>query len=363
MNKRDRVFLLFLLFAVAAAGSGYFLGKFVKPVLKSGGLGSGFVQILILTLWLAIICHELGHAIGGWLSGFRLHLFAAGPLWVGRVGGRLKWGLNRSLGMWGGVAASMPDSTAIDGRLQEEMLRMVAGGPVASLTGGLLALPAAMLWPENPRLAAALFTFAAMSAFLGIGTLLPISNFGFVNDGLRILQLWRRDRAGLRWMANVTLCALAASVRPREWPLDLVKQDADDETYDGVLAMWLRYSWHLDRKEVADAKSWLERALGNLAALAPPARPSIHASAADFYSRIEPDIERARRHLQEALKPGMVSKEALALAEASVLLLEGEREEAMEAVAEGRAVLDALTGSSRESMVEILDAIEARVRG
>jgi len=114
----------------------------------------------------------------------------------------------------GGVAASMPGGT-ITG-LREKLLKMVAGGPVASLAGGLFLLPASRLWPEGPHAAVALFTFALMSVFLGIATSLPISNFGLVNDGLRIAQLWRRDAAGMLWMANVGLSSLAASVR-RSW--------------------------------------------------------------------------------------------------------------------------------------------------
>jgi len=100
MKKKGQSILLFLLFSFSAGSPGYIFGKFVKPRLKDGEVSAMILPISLLSVWLAIVWHELGHVIGGWLAGFTLHLFAAGPLHVERVGGRLQWGFNRSVGMW-----------------------------------------------------------------------------------------------------------------------------------------------------------------------------------------------------------------------------------------------------------------------
>jgi len=51
------------------------------------------------------------------------------------------------------------------------------------------------------------------------------------------------------------------------------------------------------------------------------------------------------------------------MAEAAVLLAEGKREAALEAVRRARPVWGGLTGSSREPVVELLDSFEAAATG
>ncbi len=362
--KRFQSLALGLLMAPLGMLFGYAMGKMLKGNAQDLPLGYGIVPVLFLVLWLVLAIHELGHLVGGWIVGFKFQLYAVGPLRLDREGERIRISFNKTASLWGGIAAACPNPKDISNRdaLRRKMLLLVAGGPVASLLGGLFAFPAFALWKTQPEWAAAFIIFATVSILIALVTMVPIGNAGFVNDGARILNLMRGDEDGLKWISSATLGALSTQFRPREWPHELIEHTTRDPqpTYDGIMAMWIRYSWHLDRKELPEAKLWLERALSHVNEWPAAARPILHSSAADFYARIEPDLSRAKQHLIEASKPGFVPKETLALSEASVLMAEGNHSAAREKLLMGRKLLDNLSGTSRESFAEILDEIEAK---
>lgn len=350
---------------LVVGGAGVIVGQQLRGRGVEVPVGLESLPLVALTLWLAVVWHELGHVAGGWLAGFRLQLFAVGPLRFERRGPRYRWSFNRSLGLWGGFAATSPDPASLPAgdALRRKMLLVVAGGPVASLAGGLLGLP---LWvgdPLPPHLAFGVLIFAVTSIVVGVCTLVPVDIGSFVNDGRRLLDLGRNSAPGRRWLANVALAAVAPYRRPREWPADLV-EDATDGAgadLDGVLARWMRHAWHLDRGEIAAARDWLGRALADVDRLPAPVQSIVQSTAADFYARIEPDPVRARRHLA-ACSTGFVSREALSLIEAGVRLAEGDAAGALAKVREARPVLDGASGSSREYLAEILDGIERRAQ-
>lgn len=362
--KRFHSLLLGLVIAPVGGLFGYAIGKLLKGNSRDLHLGYEIVPIIFLVLWLVLAAHELGHVIGGWLAGFKFQLYAVGPLRIDREGKGLRFSFNRTASLWGGVAASSPDPSAISTSeiLRRKMLLLVVGGPAASLLGGLFAFPAFALWSSHPAWAAAFIIFATVSILIAFVTMFPIGNAGFVNDGARILNLLRRDEDGLRWVSSATLAALSTQLRPREWPAELIEHTTREvqPSYDGIMAMWMRFSWHLDRKEMSEAKSWLERALSHVNDWPAAARPILHSSAADFYARIEPDPSRAKYHLIEASKPGFIPAESLALSEASVFMAEGNFSAAREKILTGRKLLNTLSGTSRESLAEILDEIEAK---
>ena len=72
-------------FAIA----GMWFGHTIGGVLKKGGTISALqgwhLAAFVPVTLLVIAWHELGHVVGGWLSGFRLVLFAVGPLKIERI--------------------------------------------------------------------------------------------------------------------------------------------------------------------------------------------------------------------------------------------------------------------------------------
>lgn len=364
MLKRYRSFFTGFLFAPLGGAFGYFIGKAVKGSEKDLQIGLAIIPIALIALWFVLAAHELGHVIGGRLAGFRFYLYAVGPLRIDGVKGALQVKFNRNASLWGGIAAAGPDPNDIPDNeaLRKKMLMLVCGGPIMSLLGGLAFFPALAIWVSNQYVAAGLMIFAIGSLCIALVTMLPIDNSGFVNDGARILQLARRNEAGRRWVSSAALGAISMSVRPRDLPAELVEATTQnvEPTYDGIMAMWTRYGYHLDREEFELARQWLERALANVDSWPAAARPIIHTGAADFFARIEVDLERARMHLKEASKPGFVSKEAVSVAESAVLVAEGNFPSARQSLKLARKSLDSLNGSSRSSVEEVLDQLEAK---
>jgi hypothetical protein len=366
MLKKYQSVLSVLAFTLIGLAVGYGIGKLLKGSGPRLDIGIAIVPIAILVLWLVLAVHELGHILGGLLAGFRFYFYAVGPLRIDRVGEQIKVSFNRTLSLWGGIAASLPDSNRIadTATLRNQMLMAVAGGPIASLIGILAAIPGNWLWTSNQHLAASLLIFAVGSFCIAFATMLPIGNAGFVNDGARILHLLRRDQAGDLWVASAILGSMSLNMRPRDWPAKLVEAITKDvqPTYDGVLSMWTRHCYHLDRDEFDEARHWLNLSLTHVDTLPTAARPILHSSAALFYAHIEPDLPRARSHLDQASHLGFLTKESLALSESAVLIAEGNLAQAKESLKLARQSLNALTGSSRACVEELIEQLEAKTR-
>jgi hypothetical protein len=327
--KKIRLIAFILGALLLGAAGGYLGGKSLK---QSGvKLDPWFLAGLPLALWLVIAWHELGHLLGGWSSGFRFALFAVGPLRIDRVHDRIRVGWNRSAALWGGVAASTPvgprsESTAA---MRRAMMRVVAGGPLLSLIGTALLIPASMLLQSNPSLAVLLGLSGALSLMIALATFYPNSMGGFQSDGARLMQLWRGGEEAERWACLASISGLSMLRRPRDWPEELVLAGSRGavDSNDGVSAAWLRASWHEDRGELPEASEWVSRALEAMEFWPKPARPLLHATAAYIRARMG-DATAARAHLNQAMAPGFLEKEHRLLAEAAVLLAEGKASEA-----------------------------------
>ncbi len=359
------------IFFAIFAGMGFVLGGLIGRMAK-GKLNLGADPLWLLATPLVLLAvlfwHEAGHALGGRLVGFRLHLLAAGPMRLDRTPQGWRLSFNRNLGLWGGVAASGPDADLAPGlaqpglvQLPRRMLTMVAGGPVASLAGAVLAL--LLAWAMGPGPARLLAgVFGVFSFLIAIATAMPQSFGGFKSDGQRVLELLRGGADAQRWCALATLSALALKERPRDWPKEIVElstRDSDD-SYDGISALWLRHSWHLDRGEKAEAGEWLERALEVVECWPAAARPLIYSSATYFYAMESGDPIKAQRYLELARKSGFLPPEGKALAEAAAAVANGRSDEAKAAAQRGKALARHHAGGAGEAMREYFALIEAR---
>src|SRR5690606_38658246 len=129
-------------FGGAVVGSGIGLGAIgmAGDTLPLAGvrLGPGLVVVLAVAVYVACIAvHEAGHLLAGRLMGYRPLLFIAGPFRIERVGDAIRFGLNRSIALAGGLAVCVP--VGLDD-LRRRTLVMAAGGPVASLVVGVQSL-------------------------------------------------------------------------------------------------------------------------------------------------------------------------------------------------------------------------------
>lgn len=285
-------------------------------------------------LILAPAVHEAGHLIGGRLAGFRAALFVLGPLRVERTAGGIRAGLNRSLALYGGTAASVPEDTH---DLRRRTLLMIAGGPATSILSGVLALalreplglaaiPAAA-GHAHVIASTATAVFGVMSLLLGVVTLIPSRAGGPHTDGRRILQLLRSGPAADRDVALFALWGQTlAGRRPREWDPDLVAQalaPADGTQFD-VIARQLASVYALDRGEPGEARRHLAGALGLEETLPPLARPGLLVQAAYFAAVVDGDAVRARALFSRAGSRLTGAPHQRLLAEAAVCLAEGD---------------------------------------
>ncbi|MDX2153656.1 MAG: hypothetical protein SFV54_23135 [Bryobacteraceae bacterium] len=344
--------LIMLTFAVG----GYFAGAALGRLLKGGAYGviSPWTLALIPgAAFAALALHEFGHVLGGWASGFRLYLFAAGPVRLQRIGGRLKLSFNSSLALWGGIAASLPVRPDLDvPQMRAALTRIVAGGPALSALGAL-----ALLIPAN----IAVTTFGLTSLLVAIATLIPNRMGGYASDGCRLRQLLTNHPESGRWMALALLAGYSESVRPAEWPAPLVAQASEPHTAtnDGISGAWMRASSHLDRNEIDLAESWLAFALDNECAWPAVMRPLLHADAVFLHALHRDDSAAARRHLPRLKTRGLLPAYVPALAEAAVLAAEGQRSAAAAQLERARLPKDAALSSQLAR--ELAEKIRRRI--
>jgi hypothetical protein len=284
---------------------------------------------LPLALLLALALHEAGHVTAGLLCGFEFRLFVVGPIRVDRRDGHLKVSVNRVAALWGGIAGCVPAS--FGPRLQRHMIFFAAGGPVSSLLGATLLIPGLTILKAHASAAILLTTFALISASLGMVTLCPMRMGGFTSDGMRLFMLLRRKPEGQRWTALAALGGLSQTLRPRDWPPQLMALlgDGMDAQADAVIACLLWHMWYVDKREYDSARMWLERGLNHTNSMPPSMQPVAYLAAAQFYARHGADPALARQYFELAEKPGLHNAEDTHIARAAVLVTEARAAEAL----------------------------------
>lgn len=181
---------------------GFLVGRILNdfrtatPTTPTWSIGQlvGRLGLLLLISFLAIGVHELGHALLGRWQGFQFQWLTVGPFRWQREAKRIRLRWNTSLAAAGGLLVSVPLG---DHQLRRRYLRVVAGGPLASLLLASAALGGYVLLSTpafNKLLGFSLFTTATVSGAITLATLLPLHLGGFASDGARLLTLWRGGR-------------------------------------------------------------------------------------------------------------------------------------------------------------------------
>lgn len=347
-----------------------------NPAAGEGGASSivASIAFLVVAAFLALVVHEVGHAIGGRLHGMRLGMLIVGPVHIQREpDGRLGWRFNRRLSLAGGVVSSAPGSAR---GLRRAMLSFVAGGPVTSIVAGVLVLAvyaltdlrgaAAAQGPLQDALAAGVFMLGVMSVGIGFVTLLPINQGAFVNDGKRILRLLRPGASADGYAATMAMGAyLIAGVRPRDLDPGLVAKATSlaDGSHQDLAGRLAAHAHALDRGDVEAAGEHIRYLLDHRAGAYPPYRPVIDLAAAYFEAAYAGDAASARSRLEGAGKSVLLNFDPTARTrtEGAVLLAEGDAEGASGKFREVYATLASEWNWGNEStMAEIRRLCRAR---
>ena len=322
----------------------------------------------------SIVVHELGHLLGGALVGFRAFLLIVGPLRLERSATGWRFAMNRSIALAGGLAGTAPTDAH---RVRQRMAVVFAGGPIASVITGVMALAwCVALRPSEfdmatpfgrVLLAAALAAYAFGSCGIGLVTLVPGRTSGFRTDGAQLLTFLRGGAAGDRAAAIGALAGLSLSgVRPRDYARDLLATAMRPEDGSGEeLAAWqLSLAAAVDSGDEPTARSLLDRILGALDRAPSLTVATQRYDAALLFARWG-DLDRAREQLAAAGDaPAFAAEHLPPMARAAIAIREGDVAGARAQLADARRLLDRSfdVGGLKMSR-DTLDALEREANG
>jgi hypothetical protein len=291
------------------------------------------VGVTVLALIVAVLLHELGHAVAGYAFGFRVARVHLGPLEI-RDYGRPRVRLARSL--LAGVVLVPADRAASLEPLRWGLIASTAAGPLAGIISGalLIALAGGLRLADPLSLAQVL---GQMSLFLGIFNLIPIRSGEQLADGRRIFSLLVRNReSGHILAATLMLGEALSGRRPREWDPGLLV--VMERSPNDVFARLCLYEAAIDRGEIASAGQHLDAAVALRKEKWTSADAILFTEAAYYAARHRGDTRAARAFL--GLVDGAdVADYMSARAEAAVLSAEGRGLEGRQRAIAGLAAL------------------------
>lgn len=306
---------------------------------------SGWLALLAITLLLLLTAtvHELGHLLAGFLVRFRFQILVVGPLRVSRVNGRFKLQWQGGGSLFNGLAASLPEEMD---NLARRLLYFALGGPVASLFLSLTTLGIVLFLGSDLRQMlnylwvweCCLFTAVASYFFLLTSMRPGMYPNGMVADGGRIMMVLTNSLEAQRWEALVMLNAADfAKTRPSLWSQQLLYQalTQPDNSYDYLTAVVMNYHHHLDKNEPQKALALLEEGLSLPAAWDTGMRARLALEKVYLTARFFQDVETAEESFAQIKMRRRETNPLIKRAEASLLLLKGQRDSAEKAIAEG----------------------------
>lgn len=361
-RSRWPILLIAACIGLLTSVAGYQFGKAAQSWVPNG-LGA---RLDVLTGWdllalpllivFVLAFHEAGHLVGGMSRGMRFLLFIAGPFgWIrGENGVHFRWFFN--LGTFGGLAAALP----VPGQaLKPQLVRLVLGGPLASLLLAALGI-AAFAWMPG-RIGAYGLIVGGMSLAIFVVTALPMRHGGFMSDGMQFLQLSRNPAMVER---RVRLTALMgqgmAGTRPRDYDLHLLAQaqaiTGEESVYDTAVSLY-SYFHAIDGGDVTAAGGWLDRIEAAFEDYPDGFRQSLAVELALYEALVRRRLEVAESWMARA-RGGVVDPSRRSLAEAAVASLQGRRDIALAALAAAQRKLgQSLDPGSARLSADQIDAL------
>lgn len=203
--------------------------KWIRPAIPEEADGGWLA--LIAAIWVSIFVHELGHALGGAVSQFRLTRFAVFPFDFARTSKRTYFKLN--FGMLGGYYMGLPRHIE---NLERRHLILTMAGPAAGFA--FAAVCWLVLWRANGSITGfgfdALYTAMGFSLATNILNLLPL-RFGGLNLDGRVIwnSMFQRPEAHAAIAVLGCYSSMHSSLRPRDWPeewVDVLRDSLDSGT-------------------------------------------------------------------------------------------------------------------------------------
>jgi hypothetical protein len=245
----------------------------------------------VVAIFLVIGMHEAGHAIAGWLAGFRIHSIRVNRFEIHRP---FKISLYRGSRSGAGGWVLCTPTTADHLALRSAV--MVAGGPMTNLLSA--AIVYALPFAKGPW--SVMFMF--VSVVIGGSNLFPFRNRGVASDGHRLLMLVRDRASAERWLAWLKLVNDMIDGVPAEQlsaAFIAMATAVKDDSVDTVSAHAVAYASAFHRRDTPEAARLLEVCLQYSSFGSPMLREALMADAAIFHGRRRHDATRAAEWLAD----------------------------------------------------------------
>lgn len=281
---------------------GYGIGALLKGSIDKAQWGletSGFTMItlLLLSIFLVLLIHELGHVAGGLIGGNTFALLIVGPLRVEVEEEKLRWRFNKSLSAFGGLALTMPNSTE---NFKRRRALTVAAGPGASLLLAVICLGAVFL--INPTVIQGAFRFflfclGGLSFTIFAATIIPMQAGGFLSDGMQLVQIFSNNPSAKRYEALLQLMArIQQGLRPKdigEEELAVMSSLGYDDTF-GLSALHYQYYKAIDSQDMEGAAKYIQLLAERIHIFPSPFQDSLWVEVAIYHSLITANLAEAR---------------------------------------------------------------------
>jgi hypothetical protein len=259
--------------------------------------------IFVAAVFAAILVHELGHLLAGWIVGFHFNSIQVAWFSLMFEYGKLTFRARREPSAVG-YAGIQIDRIY---RLRRRLLFFVAGGPTASILSVVVTVVIVNVRDLHQSwLATPAASFAFVSLLASLVSLLPLTRRGHWSDGARLeMLLTSRDKAR-RWFC---LAALANEHRsgkpPRLWNANWAKAAVSirDNSMDEFSGRWLSYISVSDRKEADGAAAHLERCLELVGLVGEAMRDILTLEAAIFQAWFRDNADNSAKWLSQMKAP------------------------------------------------------------
>ena len=345
-RKEFVIYLVFFTVVFIFEGVFTWFSRFINEILFLFGLlfsvqGIVFLALLVASVPLLILAHEVGHVLGGKLARFRFMFLSVGPLMISKRMGGLKVTVDKNQAVLGGLTSMYPTSTE---NLSSRIALLVACGPIMSLLVGILLIGLRnqyMLLPEatQPAMNGVVDLYArkgfmilgSLSLFFGVISLIPTKMGALYTDGAHLWMLLRKGPGAARQRAIWLMKSLSiAGQRPRDWPEEALMDASslEDASPLEFVGRTFSYLHALDRQLYTEAQQQLRRILLLWPTITPSVQPALAMEAAYFEAAILNNAQRGRAWLDKGASGSFLNQADALRSEMAVLLAEGHRDKA-----------------------------------
>ena len=153
----------------------------------------------IISGFLSLLIHELGHVMAAKREGFTFGFFCAGPFKIYSDKSKIKLTISKEINEWFGMSLMTVDNAEL--LTKSEFMKYLIGGSKLSLVSSLTSIVFSLisLYFQIPEITIVLLIFGVMNLSIFFATAIPFKKrFGlFYTDGKRYLDVKKENSTGI----------------------------------------------------------------------------------------------------------------------------------------------------------------------